>query len=178
MQLLFSPNTRYAKHSRHWGPDQQKSVPRTQPQMAVLLSAGQIQVIMKNYLHLLILSCALWIAACDDPSNRSAAPSSLLNCWTHSYEEETQQGTELFRPCDYKEFGPSHYRQRMILKEDNQASYLQLSPVDAHTMVDGTWQYNNQTKTLRILDSTGMEFRNYIVERITADQLVLRQNPG
>lgn len=133
---------------------------------------------MKNYLLPLLLSLVMSITSCDEPSKQAAVPSSLLKCWTHSYEEETQQGTELFRPCDYKEFGPSHYRQRMILKENNLASYLQLSPVDAHTMADGTWQYNDQTKTLQILDSTGMVVRNYTVELISEDQLLLKRNPG
>lgn len=133
---------------------------------------------MKNYLFLIVLAWAIPNTGCDEPGKQPVALTALLKCWTHSYEEETQSDRLIFRPCDYKEFGPSHYRQRILLKADDQASYLQLSPVDAHYMVDGTWHYEDQTKTLQIFDSTGMIVRNYIVELIAEDQLVLRLNPG
>src|SRR5690349_15784584 len=111
----------------------------------------------------LLLTLLFGILACQEQSSSSGANPSLIKCWVHSYEEQAEGGTDWYRPCDYKEFGPSHYRRRMILKENNEAEYLELSPIDAHTMKAGRWEYDKGTKALRILDAQGNEVWSFIV---------------
>ena len=108
-----------------------------------------------------------------DTTNSTSKNNDIRKCWTNSYEEATDGGPQIFRPCDYKEFPVSHYRLRFELNPDNVASYLFLSPVDAHHMVPGTWSYDESSKALVIKDSTGVIAHTYQVVELAADKLVV-----
>lgn len=118
----------------------------------------------------------LTFISCRDTSNQNSIDPQLIGCWLHSYEEQAAGGSEIYRPCDYKEFGPSHYRRRIILKENQEAEYLELSPVDAHAMKPGTWEYDTNKKILRILDTNGNVVWSVTVLSIAKDKLEASNN--
>jgi hypothetical protein len=133
------------------------------------------QIMKKIVLFASIIS-GLLTFACKDPDKVDFNHDELLKCWTYSYEEATGDESLLFRPCDFMEFPVSHYRIRFTLLENNQASYLQLSPVDAHQMALGTWNYNDDSKLLAILNTLGDTVHQYVVNKIEADKLILKPN--
>lgn len=105
---------------------------------------------MKKLVLFASIISGIFTASCKDP-DKVSLNNELLKCWTYSYEENVGNDSLLFRPCDFMEFPASHYRIRFTLLENNQASYLQLSPVDAHQTALGTWNYNDDSKLLTIL---------------------------
>lgn len=120
-----------------------------------------------------ILALFIVCMSCRDKAAATGHENALVQCWIHSYEEQAEGGTDWYRPCDYKEFGPSHYRRRLVLKENNEAEYLELSPIDAHSMKPGRWEYDKGTKSLRILDAQGNEVWSFMVVSVEADKLEL-----
>jgi|SRR5687768_1440243 len=108
-------------------------------------------------------------------SSEELGPAFLINCWIHSLEEQNnvQGPPDIFRPCDYKDFGPARYRHKINLKADNQAEYLVLSPIDAHYTEEGTWEFDDVNSILRILDASGEIFYEYEVLEIQEDKLIL-----
>ncbi len=76
----------------------------------------------------------------------------LLGCWTHSYEEEAGEQNSKFRPCDFKEFGPSRFRRKIDLSDGGQCQFLSLSKTDKHEMKDGLWTLDDQN-VLTITDT-------------------------
>ena len=108
-------------------------------------------------------------------SSEDLGPAFLINCWIHSYEEENNvpDVPAIFRPCDYKDFGPARYRHKINLKADNQAEYLVLSPNDAHYTEEGTWEFDDVNSILRIRDQSGEIFYEYQVVEIQEDKLLL-----
>lgn len=123
----------------------------------------------------LLFSCSDKAVATDSTHSNSKSPV-IEKCWTNSYEEATNTDQQIFRPCDFKDFPPSHYRLRFDLSSGNVASYLLLSPVDAHHMVPGTWSYDESSKALIIKDSTGVSAHTYQVIDLAADKLVVTGN--
>ncbi len=115
-------------------------------------------------------------AVSADTTNPNSKNTLIQKCWTNSYEEATDGGPQIFRPCDYKEFAASHYRLRFELNPDNVANYLFLSPVDAHHMVTGTWSYDESSKALIIKDSTGVSAHTYQLIELASDKLVVTGN--
>ena len=73
------------------------------------------------------------------------APNLLCQSWTHSREEEQEGSTEqVFRPTNYpKGFPPSRFRMRYVFHEDGGLEWLHLDPADAHRMMPGSWQKDN-----------------------------------
>ena len=79
----------------------------------------------------------------------------LLNCWIDSYEENITLDNQLYRPCDFKVFEQSRFRFSFELKENNICEYLALSIVDAHMLVDGTWELNDTKDEVTIFNMDG-----------------------
>lgn len=134
---------------------------------------------MKSLTLLFTILFSNFLIACNDkidPAGSGSKTSFIQKCWTSSYEEATSTDQQVFRPCDYKEFPISHYRLRFELQPNHVASYLFLSPADAHHMVPGTWNYNESSKTLIIKDSTGMNAHNFKVIALAEDKLVVKGN--
>ena len=98
----------------------------------------------------------------------------LTGCWTSSYEENKNfENNQVYRPCDYKEFPPSRFRFIMDLKSDNSCEYLDISPNDAHYMKSGYWSYDNQTKTITIVDKDKNEVKKFAVKEFKKNILVV-----
>lgn len=130
---------------------------------------------IKTLLLVSILS-GLFTVSCNDPDKVSLNHDEFLKCWTYSYEESEGTDVLLFRPCDFKEFPASRYRDRFTLYKTTEATYLQLGLADGHYTVPGTWNYNDETKLLTIKNSSGDTIYNYLVNKIESDQLILKSN--
>lgn len=102
------------------------------------------------------------------------ADSLLINCWTHSYEEEGGGVEKIYRPCDYREFPPSRHRNTYIFKENDACEYLTLAPNDAHTTSNGTWEYLKASKKLIVKQENGAVLAEWEVIELAADKLVLK----
>lgn len=72
--------------------------------------------------------------------------------WTSSYEENSIDSINIYRPSDYKVFPNSMFRQIFIFHAHDSCEYLVLAANDAHYMQTGIWNYNSNTKVLVILD--------------------------
>ena len=131
---------------------------------------------MNKIVLLASIISAIFTASCKDPEKVNLNHNELLKCWTYSYEETVEGDGLFFRPCDFMEFRASHFRIRFTLLENNEASYLQLSPVDAHEMVPGTWNYEDDSKVLTILATSGDTVYYYHVDKIEAEKLILKPN--
>jgi len=121
-----------------------------------------------NYLLILsgfLLSLVLSSSACksdgkttNDQNNEAttgkdeaAAPDPMFfKCWTHAFEQDSVDGTKLFLTCINHTFPVARYRQTFTLHEDGKAEYSVLDENDAHTMENGKWSYDANTKKLRI----------------------------
>ena len=128
---------------------------------------------MKTKLSFFILLCAFSFTGCFTTQETDTSDL-LVNCWTHSHEEDAQDGKQIFRPCDFKSFGPSHYRNKLVLKANQNAEYLELSPTDAHTMQPGKWVYDAKSKILRIMNAAGTVISTFTVISIESDKLLLQ----
>ncbi len=95
----------------------------------------------------------------------------LANCWTHSYEEQTQDELKIYRPCAYKTFPPSRYRNTFTLNADNTCQASVLSPTDAHYNQGGNWTFNENTKILEINNG---QVKIYKVIELTKDKLTVK----
>ena len=88
----------------------------------------------------------------------------LIGCWTDSMKEKNPKDSiRIFRPCDFKEFPASRFRFIMELKNDEKCICLYLAPIDAHQMMDGTWNHKRETKTLRIFNTQNGEVKVFQV---------------
>lgn len=97
----------------------------------------------------------------------------LANCWTHSYEEEAQDGLKVFRPCDYKTFPPSRYRNTFTLNADKTCNASVLAANDGHYSEKGSWTFDADNKILKINNG---QLVTYKVVEIMTDKLVVKLN--
>lgn len=108
---------------------------------------------IKNLLFSCLLFTAVTISA---KTNKSALPEVFYKCWMASYEDDDQKTmVRHYRSCDYKEFKPTRYRQSITFEKNGVCKYLQLSPTDAHFIVEGKWSYNHKTKLISVSDDKG-----------------------
>lgn len=98
----------------------------------------------------------------------------LVNCWTHSMEEDPDGSTQVYRTCDSMNFPASRFRMVFDLKADGSCEYLQLSPVDAHSMEPGTWTFEIGTQRLMIFAEKGDPAFMMRVEKLEAQFAELR----
>lgn len=130
---------------------------------------------MRHSLILTITILILLIFACNKAQIDTTIDSSLLvNCWKHSYEEETNDDFDIYRPCIFGETPLSRYRQIFDLRGDQKAEYSVLAPNDAHTTMMGTWNYNSATRMLQILDANGEIAHEYEIMAVESERLLLR----
>ena len=98
----------------------------------------------------------------------------LVECWTHSHEEDQSDDTKVFRPCDYLEYPKSRFRAVYDLKSNKDCVFLILSPNDAHYFEAGTWECSEKTNLLVIKNELGEHVQEFKVEKIEENKLVLR----
>jgi len=105
---------------------------------------------MGRYFVLLFCISSLSIFNSCGRNLTSNSDSLIINCWTDSHEEATHDGSDIYRPCDFKAFPPSRYRNAFTLKEDGTCNYLVLAPDDAHHFLDGKWELSNLILELKV----------------------------
>lgn len=121
--------------------------------------------IEKKYTTLfLLVFLAITLSSC-----KSDQEPLLINTWVSSYEE----GMGIYRPMDFKDYPASHFRQSYNFKSNNECEYLVLSPVDAHYIESGTYEYKESDKTIKIYAPQGQLYKELKVEKLTANLLRL-----
>lgn len=95
----------------------------------------------------------------------------LINCWTHSMEEDPDDNTQVYRQCQSQDFPPSRFRMFMDLKSDGTCEYLELSPVDAHQSVKGSWIFDQNTEEFSILNHAGKPVFESKITNVEADRI-------
>ena len=130
--------------------------------------------LLKITTTLFILGLILTMTACKSiQTKKDSFNPLLLNCWTHSYEED-KDGLKTFRPCEYKKFPPARYRNVFTLEADGKTTYLVLAPTDRHYKEDGKWTYDAKTSSLIIYNLEGEEKAHSEIIELTKDKLILK----
>ena len=102
--------------------------------------------------------------------------STYVGCWKDSREENiNDSGLKVYRRCDFKEFPASRFRYKMELNNDYSCRWLYLSPVDRHVMKPGTWNFDEKTKTLNIVDENSLMVKSFIIVSIDNNQLLIKR---
>ena len=117
---------------------------------------------MKKYLIVIVILQVVLFTHCG--YEKVSDLDFIKKSWQHSYEEENTSGTLLYRPCDYKEFPPSRFRQYFEFKDNYVCVYLVLSETDGHYTIEGTWKYNESTNIVTITNETDVVFEFKILE--------------
>jgi hypothetical protein len=118
----------------------------------------------KLFFRVIILSIAIILTCCEKEQNTFQI-SMLKKSWTHSYEEDTSENYDIYRPSDYKIFPAGWFRQIFYFKDNNACDYLVLAPNDAHYMEEGIWELNEKTNTIKIMNMEyDILFRFKIIE--------------
>lgn len=113
-------------------------------------------------------------SSCKTTAVQGAEHALLQKEWKHSYEEKSTDGTEVYRPADYKQFPASMFRQVYNLKANGECEYLVLHPADAHYMAKGTWSYDPSAKVLEIKDASAKTVKKYEVRELKSNLLKLK----
>ena len=121
---------------------------------------------MKKYLFILGILSVVLFTHCEQEklSDLDLDLDLIEKSWTHSQEEENENGYSIYRPSDCKEFPPSRFRQHFDFKDNHVCSYLVLSPNDAHYVQEGVWKYDESTNTIKIMSETEVVFEFQILE--------------
>ena len=129
---------------------------------------------MRNtFLLALIIFYRVTAFAQSDSTNQDL--SLLYKCWTYSREEATQSSPDIYRPCTYKIFPASRFRDRLEFETNGKCSYLYLDPVDRHHMVPGKWKYDKLKQSIIIFDSSGDIVYNFKLISIDENMLKLER---
>jgi len=124
----------------------------------------------------IILFLFVSLTACSIGQKTSPSTNDFLGCWTDSREENVPGSSiKIYRHCDYKSFPVSRFRFRMNINENNKCSYLYLAPNDAHHMKEGTWTYDQQSRTLKIYNSENKKVRTFVIETMGKDVLKIKE---
>ena len=125
--------------------------------------------IMRQLRLIKFLTALLLLNGCadDDLGLNPNFPEELINTWVESYEES--RGT--YRPSGYMEFPSSRFRQTYQFMEGNYCEYLVLSPVDAHYLEEGKWEYDQGSSTITIYGTNDEVLRELNVTLLTTDLL-------
>lgn len=130
----------------------------------------------KNIFLTIGLLSSLLISSCEKEKETVNQPNSLLmKSWTHSYEENTEQDIEIYRPSDYLEFPMSWYRQIYIFGENNFCQYRVLAPNDAHYMKNGSWEYLENKQIIDIFNEDHEIIFELEVVELSEDILKLKK---
>lgn len=120
------------------------------------------------YITILLISCG------SDPKENMLQEELLINCWTHSIEEDPDGSTQIYRLCQSMVFPASRFRMTFDLKANGTCEYLELSPVDAHNMVNGTWTFDEVSQRLMLFAEKGDPAFMMKVERLEENIAELR----
>lgn len=119
---------------------------------------------------------ALMVWACPkEEATHEQLTQALAGCWTHAYEEEEANGPKFYRPCDYREFPPSRFRDFFDLAQDGSCEFAQLAANDAHGTQTGSWEYDASGQLIIIRSQEGNVVRRLIIENAAEDLLMIRE---
>lgn len=113
---------------------------------------------MKVFVLIIFLSVLLF-ASCgsdNDASPNTPYPNEIINNWI-----EVDRVLGIYKPIGFEEFPVQRFAQTYEFKENNICNFLMLSPVDAHFIVKGKWEYVKDTRRIQIynsLDELHIEF--------------------
>jgi hypothetical protein len=110
----------------------------------------------------------------DEPQ---LSPDDLLGAWTHSHEEDPNDGSlrEVYRPSD-REFPLSRGRRAYDFREGNRASVRAIAPADGYTSLDAAWSL--EPGNVLVVREPDGAVRRMHVESVASDRLVLRELLG
>jgi len=91
-------------------------------------------------------------------------------------EEDPGDGRQIFRPCDSQEFPASRFRMTMTLRSDGSAEYLEMSPIDAHQLVEGRWAFDESQREFQLLNDKEENVLRATLEDLQNDRIALRRN--
>lgn len=111
----------------------------------------------------------------DGTTADAATDPALAKCWANAFEEESDDGSMIFRPCATHTFPAARYRNTFTLQENGTAEYSVMASNDAHTTGKGKWEYDVNTKKLRITGGNDEVIHLYRVEEIMDDVLRVRE---
>lgn len=110
------------------------------------------------------------------PDTVSTASDALfLKCWANAFEEQVTDSILIFRPCATHTFPAARYRNTITFNPNGEVEYSVLADNDAHTMEQGKWFYNVQTKKLMIVDKSNALVHGYEVVEIGEDVLKVKE---
>ena len=117
---------------------------------------------MKRYLIVIAVLTVVLFTHCEHekPSDLGL----IERSWTHSYEEEGDNTSLIYRPSNFKEFSSSRFRQYFDFKDNNVCAYLVLSPNDAHYIKEGVWEYDESNNIIKIMNGTDIVFEFKVLE--------------
>ena len=130
---------------------------------------------MRNIIPSLLSLFALVLFACpklDPGQGVDITEDALMGCWMHAYEEEKGESGKIYRPCDFRDFPPSRFRDSMEFMIRGECSYKVLASNDAHHMAAGRWEYLEATKQVKIYDADGKVVKSLQIIKVGDDILV------
>lgn len=124
----------------------------------------------------LIFALNLFLLGCD--KDEELIPTSFLNVrWIESFEEKTSEEIEIYRSGNVEDFSTSRYRQIFYFYDNYEVEYSVLAANDAHYMASGTWEYNEETKIIKIYNSDSEKVFEFRIVEQTDQVLKLIANP-
>ena len=129
----------------------------------------------KLFILSLVFVLSMFISGCD--KNDELIQTSFLKMkWIESYEENTFEEIEIYRPGDHEDFPPSRYRQVFYFDDNKELEYSVLASNDAHYMARGSWEFNEKTNILKIYNSDFEKIYEFEVVELTNQVLKLVAN--
>lgn len=138
---------------------------------------------MRRAYQVMILLVMLVVCAdCADDPVDSLTPvdfsytedADFYRSWTRSYEEETDlnDGIQLYRPTDSRQFPPSWFRNSYVFDRDGTCEWLVLHPADAHYMEPATWKADSGNRNLvSIHNPIGTEVVRFKILELATDYM-------
>jgi hypothetical protein len=117
---------------------------------------------MKKYLIIIVVLNMVLFTCCTQ--EKVSDLHLIKKSWTHSGEEENENGYSIYRPSDYKEFPPSRFRQTFDFKDNRVCIYLVLAPNDAHYNQEGVWEYDESIGIITVMNGTDVVFEFKVLE--------------
>jgi hypothetical protein len=126
---------------------------------------------MKTLCFLLLMLLAPAYAEDVKPTNVNI--DFLCQQWTHSREEQQNDGVQVYRPSTFKKFSPSRFRMQYLFAKDGTCKWMFLSPSDAHQLKDGKWKIDPADDRVLQVEKGEMT-ESYRVIELTNDLLKLK----
>lgn len=101
----------------------------------------------------------------------SEAQKFIHQTWVHSYEEDDDESTLVWRKAGSRAFPPARFRRTLSLYQGDQCQFLSLEPNDAHRLRDCRWSFDPTANQLNIREPTGQIAGSYQLNSLTQDLL-------